>query len=108
MESNNGGIRLFNKIWQSVAETWESLKTKEDRPYIVGGSLYSGTHVSRIFGFDVHTITALANNIGVISNSVITAVLINVALKIVKKKLYPKIKFLKDESEKKDDNERAA
>jgi hypothetical protein len=108
MESTNWGIGIFNKIWRILSETWESVKTKEDRPYILGGTLYSGTHVPRIFGFDVHTFTALGTTAGVIFNSVLTAVLINAALKFVKKKIYPKIKFLRDETGKEEDNERAA
>ena len=109
MESNNWVIRIFIKTWESLTETWESLKTKENRPYIVGGGLYSGTHVPRIFGLDAHLLTAWGNTALVIGNSVLTAVLINAALKFVKKNIYPKIKFLKDDTEEKeDDNERAA
>lgn len=100
MESLNWVAGNIEKLWKFLAE-------KENRGYVVGGSLYSVANIPSVWmGMDVRGLVAVLSVVGGIVYPVITAILIKVTLRLLVKKVFPKIKFLKDVKE--DDNERAA
>lgn len=102
MESLNWVVRNLKDLWGFLAE-------KENRGYVVGGSLYSVANIPRVYmGFDLSGLVAIWSVVGGIVYPVITAVLIKITLRLLVKKIFPKIKFLKDVDDKEDDSEKAA